>query len=262
MAEMAQQHQSSTEMKPQSRVSQMDPRSQIQTQDPVLLALMAKRQSHRHKPRQHSSVQAKVLGSGEGQRNEGRERQGGGIVSGGMQPTPSGGVGMLDRSADSLRPIEITQPPPHPPAPSYTITNNAAKPKALFKPRSSHAQEANLRKVPSFNTSSGRGETGEEIRSQSDRSSQDFGSSGTKHAVTSTSGHSATLSHSSSPQLEKKFAHHMVKSWVKQQKRRCVCVCVCMCVCVYVCLYVCVRERERERERERDCTCVTTIFLL
>ena len=52
-------------------------------------------------------------------------------------------------------------------------------------------------------------------------------------------------SSSHSPQLEKSYAHQLVRSWVKHQKQRCVCVllyvcCVCVCVCACV-LCVCVR---------------------
>ena len=212
MAEMSQrQHQHDPLPKAQSLLSENG--SQVQTQDPVLLALLARRSSQRHSSHQHHS-----------ERMRREDRTGGGR----SPPT------MHDKKAeDTIRMRDTFQPhpsrlqqPAHPSS-DQTRPGPGSKPRALFKPRSSHVHEVNLpqaEQVHSMKVPMPSGREAPGIQRE-----QNFNTSamnpvkkphGDRERVVS-----STLPHSHSPQQEKKYAHHMLKSWVKQQKRRFVHAC-------------------------------------
>ena len=211
MVEMShRQHQHDHRPKAQSMLSENG--SQVQTQDPILLALLAKKRSSQR----HASHQP----HGEGARRGDR-------TGGGMSRNPPS---MPDKKAeDKIRMRETLHHPSHlqqpaHPSSDYTQPRPGSKPRALFKPRSSQVQEVNLPQAEQMHPlkvsmPSGR-EAGGTQREQSFNSSA-------KNPVKKPHGDrervvSSTLPHSHSPQQEKKYAHHMVKSWIKQQKRRCV----------------------------------------
>ena len=180
--------------------------------NPILLALLAKKRSSQR----HASHQP----HGEGARRGDR-------TGGGMSRNPPS---MPDKKAeDKIRTRETLHHPSHLQQPAhlssdYTQPRPGSKPRALFKPRSSQVQEVNLPQAEQVHPlkvsmPSGR-EAGGTQREQSFNSSA-------KNPVKKPHGDrervvSSTLPHSHSPQQEKKYAHHMVKSWIKQQKRRCV----------------------------------------
>lgn len=192
------QHQHDPNLKAQSLLSENG--SQVQTQDPVLLALLAKRSSQRHSSHQHHSERTKR-----------------GDRTGGMNRSPP----MHDKKTEEKM-REALQPRLQQPAhfsSDHTRPGPGSKPRALFKPRSSHVHEVNLPQAEQVHPVKVSIPSGRDIQRE-----QNFNTSalnpvkkpqGDRERVVS-----STLPHSHSPQQEKKYAHHMVKSWVKQQKLR------------------------------------------